>query len=299
MIRKKIQRRWMHGLIILMSLTQFQCANFLEPMTPKDTNEAYLYSARKKITNGEYLKAIEDLIELEPGFAANNDVRVTFASAYAGACGMEFIPFFNNISQANLDPPNTFFKYLRGSFTNRATTPSYCILAEKKLKEIGATEALRLTAMAGKKEVNMVMAILSMAKMGSILRTKSDVDGADALGDGITDGGFDSCTNNEANFTDDEIIEVATGFGLFFENISSLMGNGSDVENTLNTVKTVIGQICDLVPDTKCVILDPSDIDLADKSELVDTYRDLLSIDILGIGSCDLPGHPDLDTCCP
>jgi len=287
------------GIVICFALTQVQCANFFEPMTAKDTNEAYLYSARKKIDQGNYLDAIIDLTELEADFAANNNVRVTFASAYAGACGMEFIPFFSNISSANITPPNTFFKFLRGSFIDKATTPNYCTLAEMKLKEIGETEALRLAAMGGSKEVNMLMAILAMAKIGSVLRTASDVDGVNSLGDGTTDASFNSCTNDDSNITDDEVVEVATGFGLFIENLTSLLGSGSDAETALAVVSLALDTICDLNPKTKCVVRDPSDIDPADEAELVDTYRDLLSTELIGIGSCDLPGHPDLDTCCP
>lgn len=300
MIKKANSNRFIQlSFVFLLSLTQLQCANFLEPMTPKDTNEAYLYSARKKIDGGEYLEAIDDLLLLEDDFAANNSVRVTFASAYAGACGMEFIPFFNNISSANITPPNTFFKFLRGSFNGKATTPSYCTLAENKLKEIGATEALRLAAMGGSKEVNMLMAILAMAKIGSVLRTTSDVDGTDSLGDGNTDASFNACTNDDSNITDDEVLEVATGFGLFFENLTSLLGSGSDTEAALDAISTVLTAICDLAPSDKCVIRDVSSVDPADEAELVDTYRDLLSTDTFGIGSCDAPGHPDPDTCCP
>lgn len=300
MIKKANSHKFIQlSLVFLFSLTQLQCANFLEPMTPKDTNEAYLYSARKKIDHGDYLEAIDDLLLLEADFAADNDVRVTFASAYAGACGMEFIPFFSNISSANITPPNTFFKFLRGSFIDKATTPSYCTLAENKLKEIGATEALRLAAMGGSKEVNMLMAILAMAKMGSVLRTASDVDGTNSLGDGSTDAGFDACTNDDSNITDDEVLEVATGFGLFIENLTSLLGSGSDAETALDGVSLILTAICDLAPADKCIIRNVSDVDPADQAELVDTYRDLLSTDTLGIGSCDAPGHPDPDTCCP
>jgi len=284
---------------IVCSLTQFQCANFLEPMSVKDTNEAYLYSARKKIDTGDYLEAISDLSELDADFAADNNVRVTYASAYAGACGMEFIPFFSSISSANITPPNTFFKFLRSSFTDKATTPNYCTLAEAKLKEIGATEALRLAAMGGSKEVNMLMAILAMAKMGSILRTTSDVDGTNSLGDGNTDASFNACTNDDSNITDDEIVELATGFGLFFENFTSLLGSGSNAETALTAISVVLNAICDITPAANCVVLDTSNIAPADNAELVDTYRDLLSTDTVGIGSCDFPGHPDLDTCCP
>jgi hypothetical protein len=212
---------------------------------------------------------------------------------------MEFIPFFTSIGSANITPPNTFFKFLRSSFTDKATTPNYCTLAEAKLKEIGSTNALRLAAMGGSKEVNMLMAILAMAKIGSVLRTASDVDGVNSLGDGSTDAGFNACTNDDTNINNAEVLEVATGFGLFIENITSLLGNASNAQTALDAVSVVLNAICDITPASNCVALDTASIAPADQAELIDTYRDLLSTDTLGIGSCDLPGHPDLDTCCP
>lgn len=295
-IKAKKIVRWKLLIVFLCSLSSFQCANFLEPMTPKDTNEAYLYSARKKIDKRQYLSAIEDLTLIESDFAADNDVRVTFASAYAGACGMEFIPFFNSISQANITPPSTLFKYLRSSFTDKATVPNYCILSETKLKEIGSTAALREAAMAGKKEANMFMAILAMAKIGSILRSKSDIDGTNSLGDGDTDAGFNSCTNDAANFTDDEVIQIATGFALLIENLPTLFTAANNTTAALDAISVAIGLFCNLNPTTKCVTTDASSIDPADKAEFVDTYRDLLNTDAMGIGSCN---NINPDACCP
>lgn len=283
--------------LVILSILLIQCGqNIFEPMSPKDTDQAYLYSARKKIDRGEYLSAIEDLDLISGEYASQNDVRVTFASAYAGACGMEFIPFFNSISQANITPPTTLFKYLRSSFTDKTTTPNYCVLSESKIKEIGSTEALRLAAMGGSKEVNMLMAILSMAKIGSILRTKSDIDGANSLGDGTTDAGFNACTNDSANLTDNEVLEVATGFALLVENLPSILGAGSNTSVALLAASNAIGLFCLLAPVSKCTAIDTSLIDPSDRAEFIDTYRDLISTDSVGIGSCN---NPLVDPCCP
>lgn len=283
--------------ILLCSSVLIQCANIFEPLTPKDTNAAYLYAARLKIDAGQYTDAITDLSQIDSVYGAQNEVRITFASAYAGACGMEFIPFFNSISSANLTPPNTIFKYLRSSFTDKAAAPSYCTLAEAKLKEIGSTEALRLAAMEGSKEVNMLMAILSMAKVGAILRTKSDIDGTNSLGDGTTDATFDSCTNDATNLTDDEVLEVAVGFALLIENLPSLLGASSATSTALGAISTIIGTFCGLVPSSKCVVIDKSLIDPADTAEFVDTYRDLLKTETSGIEACPIATPPD--SCCP
>ncbi len=290
--------------LVFISILLIQCGeNIFEPLSPKDTDQAYLYAARKKIDRGEYIDAIDDLSQISTDYASQNNVRVTFASAYAGACGMEFIPFFNSISQANISPPNTLFKYLRSSFTDKATAPNYCVLSEAKLKEIGSTEALRLAAMNGSKEVNMLMAILSMAKIGSILRTKSDIDGVNSLGDGTTDATFDSCTNNDANLTDDDVLEVATGFGLLLENLTSILGAGSQTETILNGLKVIINGDGNLIPGichppngSSCLLLDKNNLDPVDVPTIVNIYRDLLKSESAGIESCN---NPDVTQCCP
>lgn len=293
--------------LIISSFILIQCANnIFEPLTPKDTDQAYLYSARKKIDTGDYLEAIDDLSQISVEYSAQNNVRLTFASAYAGACGLEFIPFFNSISGANITPPNTLFKYLRSSFVDKAASPNYCVLSEAKIKEIGSTEALRLAAMEGEKEVNMLMAILSMAKIGAILRTKSDVDGVNSLGDGTTDGTFDSCTNDNNNLTDDEVLEIATGFGLLIENLASILGAGSNTESILSAMTLIINGDPDNIPPipglcappngSSCILLDHADLDPVDKPEIIDTYRDLLKTETAGIESCN---NPDVNQCCP
>ena len=208
---------------------------------------------------------------------------------------MQFIPFFNSISKANLSPPNTIFKYLRNSFTDKATSPNYCVSAEAKLKEIGSTEALRLAAMYGKKEVNMLMAILAMAKVGSILRTKSDVDGTNLLGDGITDAGYNSCSTDK--ISDNDILEIATGFALFIENLPTLLGASNATSVALTAVTALIGVICSpMAPSTGCVILDHSTLSDTEKAGIIETYRDILESVDVGIG---LTCTPLTNACCP
>ncbi len=277
--------------ILFCSAALIQCANIFEPLTPKDTNAAYLYSARLKIDAGQYAEALTDLGQIDAEYASQNDVRITFASAYAGECGMEFIPFFNSISTINLTG-TTIFKYLRASFTDKATTPTSCTEAEKKLKEIGATSAARLAAMNGEKEVNMLMAILSMAKIGSYLRVTSDVDGTNSLGDGTTDASFDSCDSTK--LTDTQVLEIATGFGLLVENLSAILGDGSSTATTLAVVTAAFTALCGPTPPAGgCNILDYSTLTDDEKTAIINTYRDLLKSDQgiealpIGTNACD------------
>lgn len=290
---------WQKSIILILAFSLIQCANIFEPLTPKDTNQALLYEARKKIDEAKYDDALTYLGQLDSTYAAQGDVLLTYASAYAGACGMQFIPFFNSISQASsITPPNTIFKYLRNSFTDKTALPTNCVLAEAKLKAIGSTAALREAAMEGKKEVNMLMAILAMAKIGAVLRTTSDVDGTNGLGDGNTDAGFDSC--NSGMLTDNDVIEVGTGFALLIENLPTLLGASNSTSVALDAIGTIIGTFCTLSPTSKCVTLDKSSLDPSTEiPEFVDTYRDLLKSQTAGIETCSPVLPATLDSCCP
>lgn len=280
-------------IILIISLANLQCANILEPLSEKDSDKALLYEARKKIDERDFSKAIETLDQLSSTYKAMNDVKLTYASAYAGACGMEFIPFFNSIS--NVDGSMTIFKFLRSSFTDKSAYPDSCKNAESKMREIGTTEALRLAAMSGKKDINMLMALVSMAKVGGILRNKSDVDGTNSNGDGTTDATFTACDSTK--ISDADIIEVATGFGLLIENLPTLLGSGNSTSNNLDSVATVINTLC--TPST-CVILNDADItDNTQRTKLIATYRKLVESTDAGLGgssNCTVGTPPG---CCP
>jgi hypothetical protein len=254
------------------------CSNLFKLAANKETDKALLYEAKKLIDEQKYTNAITYLNQLSPTFAADNKVRITFASAYAGACGMEFITFFGNIKGGI---SGAFYKLFMNLFTNRTSDSSYCILAEKKIKEIGANATARDTV-TGEKEANFFMAILAMAKAGSILRNKADLDN-----DGIKDASFDVCTNDATTgFTSAEVDELVTGFGLFIENVPYLLGAGSTASLTGN-----LTAVC-----PTCLITDITTITDATELQTVrSVYRDLLNSSAAGIGSCtDSP----FITCC-
>lgn len=288
---------WLKFIFILVTgLTLTHCANIIEPLTDKDSDKIYLYEARKQIDDRKFNEAISTLQKLSSAAKERTDTKLAFASAYAGACGMEFIPFFNSIANANLGASSLFI-FFRSSFTDKVAYADKCTEAESFLKQIGATEALRLAAMNGQKDVNMLMALTSMAKVGAILRTKSDNDGTNSLGDGTTDVGFDACDANQ--ISDDEVINVATGFALLIENLPSLLGASNSTATVLDTVSQAVDLLCDPTntSDIKCVVLDKGDIPVADKPTFVKTYRELIGSQGFGIGSCDLSTNPT--GCCP
>lgn len=282
-------------LSVILALTQLQCSNIFTPYSVQDSDDALLYSAKMKIDSGDYEAAIDDLDLLSATTTAQNDVKLVMASAYAGACGMEFIPLFSSISETDLSAVS-LFQYFRAAAVGLTTVSSRCIEAEAIIKEVGSTAAARASAMGDNEEINMLMALLSVMKVGSILRNKSDLDGTGGLGNGTTDAAFNSCTNNAANLTDAEVLEIATGFALFMENLPSLLGGSSSAQAVLDGIVLAIGTYCGLAPTTKCVTTNSTSIALADKAEFIDTYRDLIKTSAVGVQSC-VAGSTD--TCCP
>jgi hypothetical protein len=255
------------------------CSNLFKPAASKDTDKAIYYEAKKLIDEQKYTDAITYLNQLSTTFIADNKVKITFASAYAGACGMEFITFFGSIKGG---VSGAFYKLFMNIFTNRAANPNYCILAERKIKEIGADAATR-DAVTGEKEANFFMAILAMAKAGSLLRSKADLDN-----DGAKDGTFDVCSIDPTNgLTSTEVDELVTAFGLFIENLPYLLGAGSTASLT--------GDLTTVCPT--CLITDINTItDAATLKTVRGVYRSLLNYQSTGIGSCtDSP----FITCCP
>jgi hypothetical protein len=264
---------------ILIFFTCVSCSNLFMPATNKTTDKALLYEAKKLIDAQNYTEAITYLNQLTPEFIADNKIRITFASAYAGACGMEFITFFGNIKSGI---SGAFFKLFMNLFTNRTANYNYCKLAELKIKEIGVDAPTRDVA-TGEKEANFFMAILAMAKAGALLRVKADIDN-----DGSKDAGFDVCTNDATTgLLSAEIDELITAFGLFIENIPYLLGADSTA--------SITGPITAVCPT--CLVTDISTITDPTTLQTIRTfYRKLLESSSTGIGSCtDNP----LITCCP
>jgi hypothetical protein len=244
----------------------------------KDSDKALYYEAKKLLDEQKYSEAITYLTQLSATFATDNKVRMTFASAYAGACGMEFITFFGNIKNGI---SGAFYKLFMNLFTNRAADANFCKLAELKIKEIGSTAIIR-DSVTGEHEANFFMAILAMAKAGALLRTKADLDN-----DGNKDATFDVCTNDATTgLTSTEIDELITSFGLFVENVPYLLGASSTAALT--------GGITAICPT--CIVTDISTItDAAVLQTLRSTYRDILNSSTTGIGAC--PDNPFI-TCC-
>ena len=172
--------------------------NYFDEFAKKDTKEALFFDAKLKLDESDFSTAIARFNSLStnhPGYYADNSMASLHASAYAGRCGLDFISLLTNIQNA---PPGALFSLLMSSFPG-ATTTSYtdCLDAENLLETIGDH-----TVRSG--DENLLMAFLSLAKIGVILSSRADADD-----DQATDAGFDQC--NTTHLPTIEAREIGSG----------------------------------------------------------------------------------------
>lgn len=269
-------KKWISMASLLMCLPFLGCANVLDSMARKTTDEAILEDARKAMNDSDWDLALEKFDELTAAKKSEVAVIEKWATAYAGKCGLNFIEYFTNLGSASLTG-STLFKYLMNAWTGETVYPEYCTLAQTKMEEISSDAADRST------NQNFFLAILGMVKVGVYLRGNLDRDGTDNLGDGTAE--LDPCTDDVSNLEESQATEIVTGLGLITTNLvylTAVLGAG-EIANALETVENV----CALTPGA-CGRTDPTTVTDADR----DAIRDLLKTDSanptapLGVGNC-------------
>lgn len=261
------------------------CSNVLDGMSDKTTDEALLEDARKAMNSQDWDLAIEKFDELSDAKKAEHATIEKWATAYAGKCGLNFVGYFEDLADAALSG-TTFFKFLMNAWTGSTIYPTYCTLAQLKMEEI-SDSPLRRTS-----EQNLFMAVLGMVKVGVFLRTNLDRNGTDNLGDGTAE--LDSCVNDAANLSNEQLDQVITGYGLIQANLTYLTAvmTNTDITGAIDDVDAE----CNTAPGA-CGLTDPADITDGDRS----TFRDLLDTGSgnptapVGVGSCN---NVDVTLCC-
>lgn len=285
--------KYLKIILLIFFILQTSCMNVLRQVTNTQSDEALLESAKKSIDSSDYTTALDSFSKMSSSFTTRADVIENWASAYAGKCGLRFSTFFTSISAADFST-DTLFKYLMQAFRGTSVDPASCALAEAKIKQLGATAALRTT------NQNIFMLILSMAKIGAYMRAEGDRDGTGNLGDGSTDAGFSACTVSATNlpgngtYSDNDVKEIVTGFGNLIDSYSVVGSVLSGASSTISSITTS----CAALSPNPCTITDTASV----TSSVVSTMRDLISTNKanttigLGIGSCS---NVLVVPCCP
>jgi hypothetical protein len=269
------------------------CMNVLRQVTNTQSDEALLENAKKSIDVSDYNTALDSFSKMSAAFTARADVIENWASAYAGKCGLKFSTLFTAIGAADFST-DTLFKYLMSSFQGIAVDPASCVLAEAKIKQLGATATLRNT------NQNIFMLILSMAKIGAYMRAEGDRDGTSNLGDGSTDAGFSACTVSATNlpgngtYSDNDVKEIVTGFGNLIDSYSVVGSVLSGASSTISSITTS----CAALSPNPCTITEAASVtagSIAAMRDLIATNKANTTIG-LGIGSCS---NVLVVPCCP
>lgn len=269
-------KRWFR---LSLSLILFiGCANIFEPAGDKNSDEALYEEAQKYVNDSDYDSAIEKFEAISATFLAQEEVRKAYAGALAGKCGLNFLEYFNSLSGAS----SVIFKWFMNAFTDKVIDPDSCAEAQAQMELLSESKG---SLDDGEK---LFMAILGMVKIGTNMRHKADVDGASNLGDGSMDAGFNVCANvnDTSHFTDDEMKQIITGFGLVLLNISTLGSNGNNLGD--------VSDACDDITPNPCEITDVDSV----TADSIDFFRNLIDSTTYGIGSCANTGALIL-TCCP
>ncbi len=216
--------------IFLISVLPSCSGNILETFSDTTTNEALFFDAKELIDKSNYTGALAKFTGMSPEYLAKREVMIVHASAYAGLCGVDFL----TITQALANLGTTrIFVWLVATFTGgTASKQTNCILAEDKIKAIGALGANRTS------DENLLMAFVGLSKMGAILSRFSDTTPAN----GIADPGFNPCAAG-AIISSADAKEIATGFTITVNALSNIGSStlGSAVVTAVTAVCADLG----------------------------------------------------------
>lgn len=282
-----MKKSWKNILTMILSASLFLssgCSNIFKEAANKDSDESKLEDIRKMLNDKQWDEALAKLEALSDSQKSQVAVLETWASVYAGKCGLDFIAYFDALGSADLSS-SSMFKYFMNAFTGVAVVPEACQSAQEKIEEISVDPAERSSSQ------NLFMAILGMVKIGTNLRDIADADGTDNLGDGTTDVGFDACS-----MTKDQANAVMTGVGLISSNLTALTDTLSSgaITDALGDLDSVCSGNCGKTDGT--LVTDPERLLLIN---LIATSPSNPNPGLnLGIGSCNKDITDPLDLCC-
>lgn len=203
-------------LIILISMLNLSCGkNALSEMAKKDDPAAIEFEAYRLLNDQDYTGALNKIAELPTDTQAKREIQFLKASAYAGRCGLNFVSTVLALTQMG---SSTLFTLLMRTYQNStASTINDCISAESTITGVASAAANRTT------DENLLMAFVSLSKIGAVLNTYADTDHS-----GTVDAGFDQCSN--AVFPDAQVRQVGTGIAHLYLSLSQAgtsVGGGS------------------------------------------------------------------------
>jgi hypothetical protein len=206
--------------------------NILEAFSDETDADYILVEVKKSINKQDFAAALSQYQTLPASAQAQRENKLLLATIHLGLCGLSnFLQFIEDLG-ANANPLLKMFMATFGGAT--VANYSSCIDAENAIKSISDSAGDRSV------EENLIMAFIGMAKMGSILANKFDVNA-----DGATDGGLDAC-DNTSPLPSALAKEVATGFGNMMLSLAATAGAtavGADQFAAFNAACTALNTL--------------------------------------------------------
>lgn len=252
--------------LIFFAVSLTGCPNAFQESAQRTTNEAVYFAAQRDLDASNYGSAITKLLSLSTSYKTKREVVATIASAYAGRCGLSFLTLVQQISD---NPGSRLFPLLLSNFRNASSgNIADCIEGERWMRTLAPTNVFTdLTS-----DENVMLAMLSLAKIGSALGTYGDLNH-----DGTVDAGFSSC--NTAMLPDATAREIGTGMTLA---IAALAASGANIgAAAFSSISTT----CSSLPSgfNFCTIYAPADFTVNQVKALNGMTR---AQDAVGLGTC-------------
>lgn len=202
--------------------------NLLENFADKNTNESLFVDAKRHVDKGEYDLALEKIALMTGSFSSEDRVILLSASAYAGKCGLNFLDLVDGIENLG---STRFFVFLMQQFRGGTTAKwGYCQTAEDLVESLGATPALRTA------DENTLLALVSFAKLGTLLSQYADKDNNQTV-----DATFTSCTTTATGIPDAEVRQVGTAINI---GLNSLVSSGLSLgSSSLSLITTACANL--------------------------------------------------------
>ena len=241
---------------IALALSGTACSvNILSVFANKTSNEALFEDAQTAINAGDYNGALAKIGLMTGSFTSTARVLELKASAQAGLCGFQFLPFVTAMGNMGA---TLLFPFLLKTFDAGAlTNVDNCIAAQNTIESIGPM-ALRST------DENFFLAMIAFAKIGNILSFYTDVGQTGS----VSGNGYDPCAVGGARtagqpMTDADAREVGTGISLAVSNLAAVASQvnlGSGSLASINSVCSALPAGTDFCAVTDPVALTPNEV---------------------------------------
>lgn len=249
------------GLIILFLLAS--CSkNIFDEIADKETPAAIYFQAKREINKGNYSLAITLLESLDDSYLQVRERVPVYASAYAGRCGLVFLTLLDNIQNAGSGSVLvTLMSGFPGALASHVTD---CMRAETILESLGG-----ITARSS--DENLLMAFVSLAKIGAILASLADTDR-----NGTADAGFNQC--DATDLPEAMVREVGAGIAVTLLSLTAV--GTSYVDDAMADITS----LCQLNPNLAavCTNIDPAVF----TAPQVQALRYAIGSNDFGVNSC-------------